>query len=101
MRGKRLLKSALGKKGDELEKSLFELLADRHVPPDSKLPQTGLTLEWERILSSMFIQSPGYGTRSSTVLLIGRNKRVRFVEKVFDGQPEAWVESRFSFLLKK
>lgn len=100
-RGKRLLKSALDKKGDELEKSLFDLLADRHVPPDSKLPQTGLTLEWERILSSLFIQSPGYGTRSSTVLLIGKNRRIKFVEKVFDGQPQAWVESRFSFLLEK
>jgi uncharacterized protein with NRDE domain len=100
-RGKRLLKAALGKKGDELEEALFALLADRHIPPDNKLPATGISLEWERVLSSIFISSPVYGTRSSTILLIGKNSRVKFVEKVFDGNPEPWITSRFSFILDK
>jgi uncharacterized protein with NRDE domain len=100
-RGKKLLKAALGKKGAALEEALFALLADRHIPPDSKLPSTGIGLEWERLLSSIFIESPVYGTRSSTILLIGKNRRVRFVEKVFDGNPEPWVTSRFSFITEK
>ena len=100
-RGKRFLKAALNKKGNELEEALFDLLADRHIPPDSKLPATGIGLEWERVLSSIFITSPVYGTRSSTILLIGKNNRVKFVEKVFDGQPETWITSRFSFKLEK
>ena len=100
-RGKKLLKAALDKKGAELEEALFALLADRHIPPDSKLPATGIGLEWERVLSPIFITSPVYGTRSSTILLIGKNKRVKFVEKVFDGNPEPWVTSRFSFRLEK
>jgi uncharacterized protein with NRDE domain len=100
-RGKRLLKAALGKKGDELEEALFTLLADRHIPPDNKLPATGIGLEWERVLSSIFITSPVYGTRSSTILLIGKNNRVKFVEKIFDGNPEPWIISRFSFILDK
>jgi uncharacterized protein with NRDE domain len=58
-------------------------------------------LEWERLLSAIYIESPSYGTRSSTVLLIGKNGYIRFVEKVFDGKPEPWVESRFSFRLEK
>jgi len=77
------------------------VLADCHIPPDSKLPSTGVGLEWERILSSMFIKSPDYGTRSSTIILIGKNRRVRFVEKVFDGQKEPWIESSFSFVMEK
>lgn len=97
-RGKKLLKATLTQKGDELEEALFVLLADRHVPPDSRLPETGVNLEWERILSPMFITSPVYGTRSSTILLIGKNKRVKFVEKVYNGKPEPWMTSRFSFL---
>ncbi|PKN38768.1 MAG: hypothetical protein CVU62_00785 [Deltaproteobacteria bacterium HGW-Deltaproteobacteria-2] len=100
-RGKRLLKSTLDQKRSELKKTLFTVLADRHIPPDSKLPSTGVGLEWERILSSMFITSPDYGTRSSTILLIGKNRRVRFVEKVFDGQKEPWIESSFSFVSGK
>ena len=99
-RGKKLLKAALDKKGVELEEALFDMLADRYIPPDSKLPETGIGLEWERVLSSIFIASPGYGTRSSTILLIGKNNYVKFVEKVFDGNPEPWVTSRFSFIVK-
>jgi uncharacterized protein with NRDE domain len=99
-RGKKLLKAALTQKGEELEEALFALLADRHVPPDSQLPQTGLNLEWERILSPMFITSPIYGTRSSTILLIGNNKSIKFIEKVYDGESEPWVTSRFSFFQK-
>jgi len=99
-RGKKLLKAALDKKGAELEEALFGLLADRRVPPDDQLPETGVNLEWERMLSPMFIASPVYGTRSSTILLIGRNKRIKFMEKVYDGEKEPWMVSRFSFLME-
>jgi uncharacterized protein with NRDE domain len=98
---KKMLKAALDKKGDALEEELFALLADHRVPPDSKLPSTGIGLEWERLLSAIFIKSPVYGTRSSTVLLIEKNRRVRFVEKVFDGEKEPWITSRFSFVMEK
>jgi uncharacterized protein with NRDE domain len=100
-RGKRMLEEALAKKGDALEEALFAMLADRNVPPDSQLPDTGVGPEWERMLSPMFIASPGYGTRSSTILLIGKNRRVKLVEKVYNGSPQSWVTSRFSFFQKQ
>lgn len=100
-RGKKMLEKTLNQKGDELQESLFALLADRHVPQDSQLPDTGVNLEWERILSPMFITSPVYGTRSSTLLLIGKNGRVKLVEKVYNGKPEPWVTSRFTFLQER
>ncbi|PKN74373.1 MAG: hypothetical protein CVU52_06730 [Deltaproteobacteria bacterium HGW-Deltaproteobacteria-10] len=97
--GKKAMSAAMSEKGADLETALFALLADRKIAPDNKLPSTGIGLEWERLLSAVFIESPVYGTRSSTVLLIGKNGWVKFVEKVFDGKPEPWVESRFSFRL--
>jgi uncharacterized protein with NRDE domain len=100
-KGRKALTAALSKRGAELEAALFEILSDRKSAPDRKLPSTGIELEKERLLSPIFIQSPGYGTRSSSVLLLARNQRVKFVEKVFDGNPEPLVESRFSFLLNK
>jgi uncharacterized protein with NRDE domain len=100
-RGKKMLKTALAEKGDALEEALFRMLADRHVPPDSQLPQTGIHLEWERVLSPMFIESPVYGTRASTVLLIAKNNRVKLVEKSYQGGQDPWVTSRFSFLREK
>ena len=35
---------------------LLQVLQDRTVPPDADLPQTGVGLEWERRLGSVFIQ---------------------------------------------
>lgn len=99
IKGKKALSAALMKKGPDLEAALFKILSDRKIAPDNKLPSTGIGLEWERLLSSIFIASPTYGTRSSTVLLIGKNRRVKLVERVFNGRPEPWMESRFSFLL--
>lgn len=101
VRGKKALAAAMMEKGDALEAALFKILADRKIAPDNKLPSTGVGLEWERALSAIFIESPGYGTRSSTVLLIGKNKWVKFVEKVFDGKQQPWVESRISFQLDR
>jgi uncharacterized protein with NRDE domain len=46
----------------------FEMLADTTRAPDLRLPETGVPLEMERMLSAVRIESPGYGTRSSTVV---------------------------------
>ncbi|MGD0022103.1 MAG: NRDE family protein [Smithellaceae bacterium] len=100
-KAKKELKRALNEKGAALEDTLFALLSDRRVAPDDKLPATGVGREWERLLSPIFIKSANYGTRSSTILLIGKNKRVKFVEKVFDEKSELWLTSRFSFITEK
>lgn len=64
--GKSALTGAIENLPDEA--GLFELLRDDSLHPDEHLPQTGVPLEWERLLSAAFVKSPAYGTRSSTVL---------------------------------
>jgi uncharacterized protein with NRDE domain len=49
------------------EEAYFEMLADTTRAPDCRLPKTGVSLEWERLLSAVCIESPEYGTRASTV----------------------------------
>jgi uncharacterized protein with NRDE domain len=66
---------------------LFAVLADRTVPPDDLLPETGVGMELERLLSPIFISSANYGTRSSTVILIDRDDSVTFMERSFNGKP--------------
>ncbi|WP_437879531.1 NRDE family protein [Pseudomonas sp. LRF_L74] len=56
--------------GDPRPEALLDLLADERRAPDAELPDTGIGLEWERLLSSPFIRSERYGTRASTVLLV-------------------------------
>ena len=75
--------SALLSGGEELLPSLFTLLSDRGQAADDLLPRTGVSPEWERLLSAAFIATPDYGTRSSTVVLVGRDRRVVFVERSF------------------
>jgi len=96
-RGKRALAEILSGGGDPDPEELFHVLADRSRPPDDSLPHTGVGLEWERILSSLFITSPVYGTRSSTVLLVNGEGRVTFVEKVFNSGPEPLRVTRHEF----
>lgn len=50
---------------------LFEALRDTRQAPDTELPDTGMGLELERLLSSPFILGERYGTRASSVLLMG------------------------------
>jgi len=81
----------------ELVPNLFALLSDRRQAADQLLPRTGVSLAWERLLSSAFIASSDYGTRSSTVVLVGRDGGVVFVERTFgpDGTPAEEVRHEF------
>ena len=66
------------------EAPFFTLLADSTIAPDEQLPSTGVALDWERKLSAVFIHSPGYGTRASTLLLCRSNGSATFIERSFD-----------------
>lgn len=65
------------------EERVMALLGDRSVPPDDALPDTGVGLERERLLAPAFILSPLYGTRSSTLLLVGHDGAIHLVERTF------------------
>jgi uncharacterized protein with NRDE domain len=62
---------------------IFGILKDNSYPPDSELPDTGVGLGWERVLSPLFITSKFYGTRSSSVILIERSDNLTFLERTF------------------
>lgn len=81
------------------EKTLFSILENRSVANESDLPSTGLELEMEKSLSSIFIELETYGTRHETVILIDRLGRVHFVEK-FRTEDGIWQTGRFDFNLK-
>lgn len=98
VRGARDLEVAL-EAGDLSVESIFEVLADGDPASDSELPDTGVGLENERLLSSRFVRMPGYGTRTSTVVLFGADEHVTLVERTWPvppGLPETrWFRFRF------
>lgn len=77
-----------------LTDALFAALADRTLAADAELPATGVPLERERLLSSIFIrlraaeaQGRDYGTRCSTVVVVERRADhpvLHVLERCFD-----------------
>ena len=60
------------------------LLRDDEQAPDERLPRTGLSLPWERMVSSAFVRAGDYGTRCSTLVRIDQSRRACFDEWTWD-----------------
>lgn len=75
---------------------LLQLLHDEHRPADHALPDTGITLSRERLLSACFIRSADYGTRASSLLLQHRSGRLLFMEEGYDPDGKAVSLRRYS-----
>jgi uncharacterized protein with NRDE domain len=77
---------------------IFRLLADRSVPRDHKLPDTGVGIEFERLLSSIFIKSKNYGTRSSSIILWKHTGAITFLERTFAlNKQDQHITKKFAF----
>ena len=79
---------------------LLEMLTDQQIAPDQQLPETGIGLEWERFLSYIFIVGDGYGTRSSTVLLISDDNLVTLTERSYLHPDDGGKTVKFQFTLE-
>lgn len=74
---------------------LFNMLSASDVVADDQLPQTGVGIEWERRLSAALITGEDYGTRASTVLLLGAAGTFEFEERTRDGAGKVTTRARF------
>jgi len=82
--------------GNISEEALFAILADpTQAGVDDALPATGLSHEWEQLLSSPFISNQDYGTRCSTVLLQGNAGTVSLIERRFGPRGVLLGDTRF------
>ncbi|GAB4180263.1 MAG: NRDE family protein [Rhodocyclaceae bacterium] len=91
-------KSALARALDTLpeRERFFDLLLDRAPVPDDELPRTGVSMEWERLLSAAFVHSASYGTRSSTVVVLDKAGHLDFEERAFDEEGRTGEARRFT-----
>ena len=82
--------------GEVSTEELFAMLADpTQAGVDEQLPKTGLSAQWEQLLSSPFIRNEDYGTRCSTVVLQQPSGAVTLTERRFDPLGAATGESEF------
>ncbi|QMV63002.1 NRDE family protein [Pseudomonas berkeleyensis] len=65
------------------DETLMAIMADNRQAADHLLPDTGVGLATERLLSSIFITSAAYGTRASTALALRQDGSWRISERSF------------------
>jgi uncharacterized protein with NRDE domain len=66
--------------------ALLAMMGDRSQARDADLPDTGIGIEIERSLSSVFVLNPKreYGTLCSTALIVDQRGAIRLSEQNFD-----------------
>lgn len=98
IRGKKRFKEMINSNREIDFSDLYRILFDKWSPKDEELPDTGIGIRRERILSSIFIESPNYGTRASTLLLIDVKNHVTFIEKSLKNiSTREWNEVKYEF----
>ena len=63
------------------EEAFFEMLTDTRQATDCRLPKTGMPIELERALSAVCIDTPGYGTRVSTIVKLDATNQAVLLER--------------------
>ncbi len=98
------LESAKSRLGGIIEKeepdkaALFEMLTDDTLADDEHLPDTGISKEIEKAISSIFIKTEHYGSRCSTLLFIGKDGSVDFTERRYEpGTTSIKEENTYTF----
>ncbi len=77
---------------------IMDILYD-DVKSEAGLPDTGVGEEMEKMLSPMFIKSEKYGSRCSTVILVDKDNKMTFTERVFDTKTFESTTSHFELQL--
>ena len=101
-RGQTKLKALITNKRHEETldiKLLLNVMRDTTQAPFESLPNTGLSSEREAMLSSIFITSPEYGTRSTIIITKDINNKVEITECTY--LPSGEINSNKTFALKE
>ena len=98
-RGKSEVRNMLEQNNELSTDALISLMTDRQIAEDDGLPETGVSLELERLLSPSFISNPerDYGTRCSTALIVDSSSGIRFSEQSYSRDSSVISRSYFSF----
>ena len=77
----------------------FAFLRDETQAQNQQLPNTGIPIATEQLLSSRFIHSQDYGTRCSTLITVDQQGQLQFCERSYDDKACASATNLFQFPL--
>jgi uncharacterized protein with NRDE domain len=95
-RGTQALEQVISESDEPDIEALLAIMKDETRAEESELPQTGIALEWERLLSSIYIRHREYGTRSTSIILQDHQGHTRFIEVRYDGKGRHLGQQEFN-----
>lgn len=98
-KGEQALENYVKQSGDIEHKALLNLLKDNTKAPENLLPKTGLSLDWEQKLSSIFIEGKEYGTRSSCVITLNSHNEIKVTEVSYSTMGTITSQQQFNWQL--
>jgi uncharacterized protein with NRDE domain len=75
---------------------LFTLMKSKQQAETEQLPKTGVPLSWEQLLSSIFIVSPEYGTRTTNIITLDDEGKVCIYDQSHNEEGECIQKQTFS-----
>tara|TARA_R110000737_G_scaffold254083_1_gene263426 strand:+ start:629 stop:1489 length:861 start_codon:yes stop_codon:yes gene_type:complete len=75
---------------------LFAVMTNRELAQTQYLPVTGISAELESLLSSIFIVSPDYGTRSTALILQSKQGGIKVYERNYSQEGDVLNQNNFA-----
>ncbi|MBL4821948.1 MAG: NRDE family protein [Colwellia sp.] len=75
---------------------LFKLMKNGQQAQTKHLPKTGVPLNWEQLLSSIFIISPEYGTRTTNIITLDNKGNISIYDQSYNEHGECIKKQSFS-----
>lgn len=74
---------------------LFDLMRNAQQAKTEYLPKTGISQEWEIFLSSIFIVSPEYGTRTTSIIMQNTEGETFIKDRSYNAAGQCILEKNF------
>lgn len=74
---------------------LFDLMQNAQQANSEQLPNTGISKQWEQFLSSIFIVSPEYGTRTTTIITQDTNGIIKIEDRSYNAAGQCNLQQQF------
>ena len=78
--------------------ALFDLMKNAQQANTAQLPNTGLSQEWELFLSSIFIVSPEYGTRTTTIIMQNNEGDIFVEDRTYNALAQCTLQQNFKLI---
>jgi uncharacterized protein with NRDE domain len=96
-KGEKLLSETIHTQNSLSIDALFELMTNNKQALPHLLPETGLNAEWELLLSAIFIVSPTYGTRTTSIITQDNEGNIDVYDQSYDPSGECIAKQDFTF----